>query len=92
VKGIDFSIKIQPNIEAATDAAVKICQDNGDKIGVSKEDVPGCVNSIVAYIRETFTKAYEEAVRKQQANASAAASGTPEVVAPSETEVPPVTN
>lgn len=67
---IEFTMRIQPTITSATEAAVKICEGNGEKIGVTKEQVPACVNDVVNYVRRVFTEAVK-------AEADKAAASTP---------------
>lgn len=75
VSGVEFTLKIQPTIEAATEAAIEICVKNSAQVGVTTEAAATeCVGSVVNYIRETVTRAVMEAQAKQAAQAEAIAS------------------
>jgi len=70
VSNKEFTIRIQPDLESAIDAAAQICEGNGELIGVTKETAPACIRDIVQYIRQLITQKYLEAQKEAQAQSA----------------------
>ena len=62
---VSFTVRTLPDLASVRDAAGQVCS-RGEQIGVKAEDVPACIEDVVLYIRQLYTKAYLEAQEKRQ--------------------------